>query len=117
MSAAADYFKETSELLERLGKTQTANVERAAEVCANSIANGGLVFLFGAGHRSGPRPRRFSTHVDPFRASLRHGNPFPHGILRAREPPPIGERIRGAVQNADDHAAAAQTAAACWWWR
>ena len=38
------------ELLQRLRDTQMAAIDRAAEICTESIANGGLVFLFGAGH-------------------------------------------------------------------
>ena len=50
MSASTDYFEKTIELLTRLRATQLPAIERAAEVCANSIAHGGLVFMFGAGH-------------------------------------------------------------------
>jgi uncharacterized phosphosugar-binding protein len=50
MSAASDYYDKTQALLARLRDTQLPAVERAAEVCANSIAKGGLVFMFGAGH-------------------------------------------------------------------
>lgn len=50
MSAALTYFDKTMELLRQLRDTQLEEVERAAEICANSIASGGLVFLFGAGH-------------------------------------------------------------------
>jgi uncharacterized phosphosugar-binding protein len=50
MSAALTYFERTAALLERV-RTETApQIDRAAEICANSIANGGLVFLFGNGH-------------------------------------------------------------------
>ena len=34
----------------RCGSETAPQIERAAEICANSIANGGLVFLFGNGH-------------------------------------------------------------------
>jgi uncharacterized phosphosugar-binding protein len=50
MSAAKDYFFKTQELLARLCATQVPAIERAADICAESIAHGGLVFLFGAGH-------------------------------------------------------------------
>jgi uncharacterized phosphosugar-binding protein len=49
-SAAARYLEKIHELMESLERTQLPEVERAAEICAESIANGGLVFLFGAGH-------------------------------------------------------------------
>ncbi|MGH9673859.1 MAG: SIS domain-containing protein, partial [Bryobacteraceae bacterium] len=50
MSAAAEYFERTLRLLENLGRTQLESVDRAAEICASSIAADGLVFLFGNGH-------------------------------------------------------------------
>jgi uncharacterized phosphosugar-binding protein len=50
MNAAQNYFDETSRLLARIRETQMAAIERAAEICAGSIASGGLVFLFGNGH-------------------------------------------------------------------
>jgi uncharacterized phosphosugar-binding protein len=50
MNAALTYFERTAALLERV-RTETApHIDRAAEICANSIANKGLVFLFGNGH-------------------------------------------------------------------
>ncbi|MGH9831476.1 MAG: sugar isomerase domain-containing protein, partial [Blastocatellia bacterium] len=50
MKAAQNYFDETLRLLARIRETQMAAIERAAEICADSIASGGLVFLFGNGH-------------------------------------------------------------------
>lgn len=50
MSAATDYFDRTQELLAKIRATQLPAVGRAAEICANAIAQGGLVFMFGAGH-------------------------------------------------------------------
>ena len=50
MSAAEDYYSRTIELLQGLRETQMDPIDRAAEICTESIANGGLVFLFGAGH-------------------------------------------------------------------
>src|SRR3712207_6442681 len=50
MNAALTYFERTTALLERV-RTETApHIDSAAEICANSIANRGLVFLFGNGH-------------------------------------------------------------------
>jgi uncharacterized phosphosugar-binding protein len=49
-NAALTYYERTTALLERV-RTETApHIDRAAEICANSIANKGLVFLFGNGH-------------------------------------------------------------------
>ncbi len=50
MSAATTYFEKTLSLLEQIRETQLPAIERAAEICTESIANKGLVFLFGAGH-------------------------------------------------------------------
>jgi uncharacterized phosphosugar-binding protein len=50
MNAALAYFEKTAALLESLRKTQLPQIERAAELCADRIARGGLVFLFGNGH-------------------------------------------------------------------
>lgn len=50
MTAAEKYFDETFELLSSLRKTELANIEAAAQICARSISNKGLVFLFGNGH-------------------------------------------------------------------
>jgi uncharacterized phosphosugar-binding protein len=50
LNAATHYFERVMALLEGLRRTQMPNVEKASEICAESIGNGGLVFLFGAGH-------------------------------------------------------------------
>jgi uncharacterized phosphosugar-binding protein len=50
MSAAADYFDKTQQLLANVRATQLPAISRAAEICASSISRGGLVFMFGAGH-------------------------------------------------------------------
>ncbi|MCB0139126.1 MAG: SIS domain-containing protein [Caldilineaceae bacterium] len=50
MISALTYFNETVQLLQQIRDTQLDNIEQAAEICAERIANGGLVFLFGAGH-------------------------------------------------------------------
>ncbi len=50
MSAALDYFDRLLPMLQQLRDTQLPAIEQAAAICANSIANKGLVFLFGNGH-------------------------------------------------------------------
>src|SRR6267154_2289954 len=50
MNAAVSYFEKTTELLRQVREHELAAIRQAAEVCASSIAQGGLVFLFGAGH-------------------------------------------------------------------
>lgn len=49
-TAALAYFDQTAALLESLRKTQLPRIEQAAELCADRISKGGLVFLFGNGH-------------------------------------------------------------------
>jgi uncharacterized phosphosugar-binding protein len=49
-NAALAYFEKTAALLESLRKTQLPQIEKAADLCADRIARGGLVFLFGNGH-------------------------------------------------------------------
>ena len=50
MKTAIDYFEQTRQLLQRLRDTQLPAIDQAAAICASSIAQGGLVFLFGSGH-------------------------------------------------------------------
>src|SRR5262245_60699647 len=50
MAASQTYFDKTLQLLNHVRETQTPAIERAAEICADSISNSGLVFLFGNGH-------------------------------------------------------------------
>ncbi|MEM8484801.1 MAG: SIS domain-containing protein [Bacteroidota bacterium] len=50
MRAGQEYFEKTMALLNDLRESEMDNIDAAASVCAESIANGGLVFLFGAGH-------------------------------------------------------------------
>ncbi len=50
MSAASEYFARTSQLLADLGQQELPAIQKAAEICADSISQGGLVFLFGNGH-------------------------------------------------------------------
>lgn len=50
VKASGAFFDATMELLQELKRTQSAAIEKAAELCADRIARGGLVFLFGNGH-------------------------------------------------------------------
>jgi uncharacterized phosphosugar-binding protein len=50
VSAATDYFDHTIQLVQKIRETQLPAIDQAAEICANAIANKGLVFLFGNGH-------------------------------------------------------------------
>jgi uncharacterized phosphosugar-binding protein len=49
-NAAIEYLNKAQAILERIRLTQMEAIERAAEVCARSIAGDGLVHLFGTGH-------------------------------------------------------------------
>jgi uncharacterized phosphosugar-binding protein len=49
-NAAIEYLNQAQAILERIRLTQMEAIERAAEVCAQSIAGDGLVHLFGTGH-------------------------------------------------------------------
>lgn len=49
-NAAAAYFDSTQELLNQLKERQMGAIQQAAELFADRIAKGGLVFLFGCGH-------------------------------------------------------------------
>jgi uncharacterized phosphosugar-binding protein len=50
MNAAITYFERVTRLLQQVRDEELPSIQRAADVCAESIANGGLVFLFGNGH-------------------------------------------------------------------
>ena len=49
-TAAITYFNDAIARLEALRNTQTGVIQRAADLCADRISKGGLVFLFGNGH-------------------------------------------------------------------
>ena len=50
MEAPEKYFDAVACLLQELRSAEMPAIEQAAEICATSIASGGLVFLFGNGH-------------------------------------------------------------------
>jgi len=50
MSALDTYFERTNALVQTLYQNERDNIVRAAELCADRISKGGLVFLFGNGH-------------------------------------------------------------------
>ena len=49
-NSAFKYLDQAQAILERIRATQTDAIERAAELCAQTIAGDGLVHLFGTGH-------------------------------------------------------------------
>lgn len=48
--ASLTFFELAIEALQKLKSTQAAVIQKAGELCADRIARGGLVFLFGNGH-------------------------------------------------------------------
>src|ERR671923_1868329 len=48
--ASLDYIAQARAILDRIESTQMDKIERAAEICAQTIAGDGLVHLFGTGH-------------------------------------------------------------------
>jgi uncharacterized phosphosugar-binding protein len=50
MNASLAYIQEAKAILERIQATQLEAIERAAEIFTQSIANAGLVHMFGSGH-------------------------------------------------------------------
>ena len=48
--AGLAFFDQAINLLQELKRTQADVIQKAAELCADRIARGGLVFLFGNGH-------------------------------------------------------------------
>jgi len=48
--AGLAFFDHAMNLLQELKSTQSEVIQKAAELCAERIASGGLVFLFGNGH-------------------------------------------------------------------
>src|SRR5512147_3182998 len=64
-NAALDYMTQSKAILDRIESTQMDAIERAAEVCAQTIAGDGLVHLFGTGHS-----RVFVEEMFPRRGSF-----------------------------------------------
>lgn len=50
MHAATAYLNAVDQILQRIRDTQMQAIYQAAQICAESIADGGLVHLFGTGH-------------------------------------------------------------------
>jgi uncharacterized phosphosugar-binding protein len=61
-SPALAYLDASQELLNRIRETQIEPIGAAAHLCADSIAAGGLVHLFGAGHSRIPVEEIFPRH-------------------------------------------------------
>lgn len=50
MNSAFDYLHQSQAILNRIEATQMDAIERAADLCAQTIAGDGLVHMFGTGH-------------------------------------------------------------------
>jgi uncharacterized phosphosugar-binding protein len=59
---ALAYLEGAQAILERIRATQLEPIARAAAICADSIAAGGLVHLFGSGHSRIPVEEIFPRH-------------------------------------------------------
>jgi uncharacterized phosphosugar-binding protein len=59
---ALAYFDAAEAILRRIRDTQMPALVRAAEICASSIGNDGLVHLFGSGHSRIPIEEMFPRH-------------------------------------------------------
>jgi uncharacterized phosphosugar-binding protein len=62
MKSAIAYFDAVQKILDRIRATQAQALERAADICANSIAHDGLVHVFGTGHSRIPVEEMFPRH-------------------------------------------------------
>ena len=56
------WFDDAAALLERVAATQGAGIEEASRWCADAIADGGLVHLFGTGHSRIPVEEMFPRY-------------------------------------------------------
>lgn len=60
--AAFAYLDAAQKIMDDIRATQMDNIEAAAQVCADSIGQGGLVHLFGTGHSRIPVEEMFPRH-------------------------------------------------------
>ena len=60
--AAVAYLDAAQKIMDAIRATQMDNIERAAQVCADSIGQGGLAHLFGTGHSRIPVEEIFPRH-------------------------------------------------------
>ncbi|MFQ3683572.1 sugar isomerase domain-containing protein [Roseiflexus sp.] len=59
---ALDYLERAEMIVRRVRETQIAAIAQAAHICADTIAAGGLVHLFGTGHSRIPIEEIFPRH-------------------------------------------------------
>jgi uncharacterized phosphosugar-binding protein len=60
--AAIAYLDAAQKIIDAVRATQMDSIEQAAQVCADSIAQGGLAHLFGTGHSRIPVEEMFPRH-------------------------------------------------------
>jgi uncharacterized phosphosugar-binding protein len=61
-STATRWLDAARDLLDRLESSQSEEIERASRLCADAIASGGLVHLFGTGHSRIPVEEMFPRY-------------------------------------------------------
>lgn len=61
-AATLPWLDAAVDLLDQLRRTQAANLEQASQWCADAIASGGLVHLFGTGHSRIPVEEMFPRY-------------------------------------------------------
>jgi uncharacterized phosphosugar-binding protein len=61
-SPALAFLDGAQTILDKIRSTQIGAIEQAAQICSDSIANGGLVHLFGTGHSRIPVEEIFPRH-------------------------------------------------------
>ncbi len=62
LTPALAFLDGAQDILEKIRTTQLGAIEQAAQICADSIAAGGLVHLFGTGHSRIPVEEIFPRH-------------------------------------------------------
>lgn len=62
MTPSFSYLQQAIKIIERVRDTQQDAIVRAAEICADTIARRGLVYLFGTGHSRIPIEEIFPRH-------------------------------------------------------
>jgi uncharacterized phosphosugar-binding protein len=62
MGAGSGWIEAGIAILEKIQKTQSESIERASQICAEAIGDGGLVHLFGTGHSRIPVEEMFPRY-------------------------------------------------------
>ena len=62
MGAGSGWIEAGIAILDKIQKTQSESIERASQICAEAIGDGGLVHLFGTGHSRIPVEEMFPRY-------------------------------------------------------